>query len=221
MLFTSRKEAGRKLARILSQFADKDTVILALPRGGVVTGVEVANVLHAPLGFILVRKIGHPAYVEYAIGAIAENGKPVYNQAEVATLDKKWLKESETNACQLIATRRKLYFDERYKAPEVKNKTVIIVDDGIATGLTMQAAVLAIRDKLPKRVVVAVPVAPQDAIDALQELADEVIVLDTAFMGAVGSHYLRFPQVEDDEVRRLLERRQHHVRQTTATHPKA
>ncbi len=222
MLFTNRMTAGRKLAKALRQYADEDTIVLALPRGGVAVGNEVAEELGAPLGLIMVRKIGHPLHAEYAIGAIAEDRRPVYNLAESATIGEAWIAAAEDCARQLMAHRRKLYFGETYTPPEIKGNTVIIVDDGIATGLTMQAAVLAVRGRRPKKIVVAVPVAPHEAVDKLEKQVDEVVVLDTGFRGAVGTHYLWFPEVTDDTVKELLERRaSHDIRQATAGHPAA
>lgn len=204
--YIDRRDAGKRLANVLRHFKGKDTLVLALPRGGVVLGVEVAKKLQAPLDVVLVRKIGHPAYAEYALGALAEGEKPIYNESEVEVIDKNWLKEAEASARKLIRQRRKLYYDDAFSSPAVKGKTVILVDDGIATGLTMNAAVLAMRKKQAKRVIVAVPVAPRDSVDALEAIADEVVVLDNPedFLGAVGSHYNEFDEVNDEEVRALL-----------------
>ena len=201
-----RQDAGKRLAKVLRHFSGPEVVILALPRGGVVLGAEVSRELEAPLGLVLVRKIGHPSAPEYAIGAIAENDDPIYNTSEVIGISVGWLKQAEASAKEMIERRRKIYYGEGFTLPKLKSKTVIIVDDGIATGLTMQAAVHAAKRQQPKRVIVAVPVAPQESIDKLEEIADEVIVLDNPanFLGSVGNHYVEFDQVDDEEVKTLL-----------------
>lgn len=206
MSYINRQDAGKRLAKVLRRFKSEATVVLALPRGGIVLGAEVAKELNAPLGLVLVRKIGHPTYPEYAIGAIAENEKPVYNEGEVLSIDGRWLKKAEASARQLLEHRRQLYYGEDFVPPDVKDKITILVDDGIATGLTMKAAVLAIRNKQAKQVIVAVPVASTESIDALETITDEVVVLDKpeSFLGAVGSYYREFNQVDDEEVRALL-----------------
>lgn len=217
MSYIDRQDAGKRLAQVLRHFKGDNVVVLALPRGGIVLGAEVAKELQAPLGLVLVRKIGHPSYSEYAIGAVAEGEKPVYNENEVAGIDKGWLKEAEASAKKLIEHRRGLYYGEDLVPPEVSGKTVILVDDGIATGLTMEAAVRAMQNKHPKRIVVAVPVAAQESVDTLENIADEVVVLDKpeSFLGAVGSHYLEFDQVNDEEVLTFLREVNDHVYETT------
>lgn len=205
-MYRDRVDAGKRLAQTVRHFKGKNTVVLALPRGGIILGAEVAKELKAPLGLVLVRKIGHPAYPEYAIGALAESEQPVYNQDELLGLDYAWLRDAVSTARQLIEQRRELYYGEDFSPPEVKDKVVILVDDGIATGLTMEAAARAMQSKHAKRVIVAVPVSPRDSIDELKITADEVVVLDNPedFKGAVGSHYREFNQVDDEEVRTLL-----------------
>lgn len=223
MGYINRQDAGKRLAEALGRFKGKSVVVLALPRGGVALGVEVARALGAPLGLMLVRKIGHPSYHEYAIGAVAEGEKPTYNESEVALIDKKWLEEAERSALEVLEHRRRLYYGGSFKPPEIMGKTVVIVDDGIATGLTMEAAVRAVQNKHPKRVVVAVPVASQDSVDTLENIADEVVVLDDpeSFSGAVGSHYQQFDQVDDEEVQALLREFNDHVLSTTTKHESA
>lgn len=218
MIYTNRQDAAQRLASELYRFKSADTVVMALPRGGVVVGVEVAKELHAPLGLILVRKIGHPSYSEYAIGAVAEGEEPIYNKSEVAKLDDEWLKEAETAARDLMRRRRKMYFGDDIVQPEMKGKTVVIVDDGIATGYTMEAAVRAAIRKNPKKVVIAVPVASGESVSSLEQFADEIVVLDDPnnFLGAVGSHYCSFDPVEDEEVKTLL-REVHYGIQTRTT----
>ena len=205
-MFRDRAEAGRQLAQKLLQYRGKSAVVLALPRGGVVLGFEVARVLSAPLDIIAVRKIGHPYHPEYAIGAVDENDARILNEAEAAGVDQHWLtKETEREVAE--AKRRSSVY-RGGKIPEsLAGKVVILVDDGIATGLTMRLAVRSVRAQKPEKIIVAVPVAPTDSFEVLKdEGADEVVVLEPPeeFAGAVGAHYVRFDQVEDEEVVALL-----------------
>ena len=204
-MFQDRVDAGKQLADALSKYKGKDTVVLALPRGGIVLGAQIAKQINAPLGLVLVRKIGYPSWPEYAIGAVVEGEKPLYNKQEVAAIDKHWLKRAEEEANRLLQKRRELYYGE-VKPPQVKGKTVIVVDDGVATGFTMEASLQGLKNKGAKRLVAAVPVAPSESVEKLKKIADEVIVLDNPenFLGAVGSHYREFQQVDDKEVVDLL-----------------
>lgn len=216
MIYADRRDAGKQLADRLQVFRGPSTIVLALPRGGVAVGVEIAKALDAPLGVMLVRKIGYPMNPEYAIGAIAEGEAPIYTRDEAMRLSKQWLENAEVAARDLMKRRRDRYFGGNIKQPEIKNKTVIVVDDGIATGLTMEAAVRAIKNKQPKWVIVAVPVASAESISSLVQIADEVIVLDDTnnFSGAVGSHYRQFNQVDDEEVVKLLQEVQNDTQTT-------
>lgn len=219
MTYINRQDAGQRLAQALRRFRNRDTVVLALPRGGVVLGAEVAKVLSAPLGLVLVRKIGHPSYPEYAIGAIAEDEEPLYTKDELLRVDGVWLNSAVVTAKRLISHRRELYYGDDFTPPELADKTVILVDDGIATGLTMKAAVRAMRNKHVKRVIVAVPIAPKDSTDELEIIADEVIALENPddFLGAVGSYYKDFEQVDDEEVGELLREVRDDVHKAVAT----
>jgi len=211
MRYENRQDAGKRLADVLHTAvgAEQDLVVLALPRGGIVPAVEVAKALHTPLGIVFVRKIGHPGNPEYAIGAVAEGAAAVYNDAEVMDMSKEWLTAAETEAHNLNQRRRERYYHHD-APPDVRDKVVILVDDGIATGLTMLASIHAMRAQHPKQVIVAVPVAPRDSIPELEHAADQVIVLDASGdSGAVGSHYVDFPQVEDAEVMRYLQEVNH------------
>lgn len=218
MMFDDRYDAGRQLAMALARFVTESPVIVALPRGGVVLGVEVAHELQAPFDVMLVRKIGHPTYAEYAIGAVAEDGQLIVNQEELHYVSRDWLRRAEHDARKLIQHRHDMYFGKDDERPTLNDKTVIIVDDGIATGLTMEAAIRAAYHKGAARVVVAVPVASSDGLRAVEELADEVIVLDDPenFRGAVGAHYRRFEQVDDEEVKGLLGEVNYDLQQVTA-----
>jgi putative phosphoribosyl transferase len=203
-----RTAAGRSLAAVLSDYyRDEDVVVLALPRGGVPVAREVAAALDATLDLILIRKLGVPMQPELAMGAIASGGVRVLNPDVVQS----WRITGEDIAAVAAIEQRELerreaaYRGERPRPP-VRGRTVILVDDGVATGATMRAAISALRQLGPAKIVVAVPVAPADTVQALEEVADEVICLVTPEpFFAIGSCYRDFTQVSDEEVRRLLE----------------
>jgi putative phosphoribosyl transferase len=205
MRFEDRTHAGRLLADALLDHASDDVVVLALPRGGVVVGVEVARALSAPLDLVIPRKVGHPDFPEYGIAAVAEAGEVVANEAETARVDRGWF-ERAVAAQRAEAQRRRAAYLGGRPAMDLAGRTAIIVDDGIATGLTMQAAVRDVRHRGAARVVVAVPVAPADAVTVLRASVDEVVTLiaPEAYQGAVGAYYRTFGQVGDDEVVRCL-----------------
>ncbi len=198
-IFKDRSEAGKKLSRLLNDFRDMNAIILALPRGGVVVGAEVARALNLPLDIIVTRKIGAPGNSEYAIGAIDIEGNGVFNEAEIANVDKKWLENEVAKEKQEAERRWKEYRGARGPL-ELTGKTAIIVDDGIATGMTMKAAVRYAKALGAQNVVIAVPVAPMDSVSELQTEA-EVRTLETpALFFAVGQFYEDFPQITDKEV---------------------
>lgn len=205
-MFVDRNEAGKKLAEKLAGYKGADAVVLALPRGGVVIGAEVAKALALPLDIVSVRKIGHPFTPEYAIGVVDEHGATILNEWETKSLDKEWLAREIEKEKEEAQRRSATYRGTR--APiDLAGKTALIVDDGIATGLTMQLAVRAVKKSKPAKIAVAVPVSPPDSIELLKnEGADEVIVLEDPkeYLGAVGIHYVQFPQVEDAMVIKLL-----------------
>ena len=202
-MFNDRQEAGKELAKKLASYRGKDAVVLALPRGGVVPAYEIAHALGLPLDIVAVRKIGAPGNPEYALGAIDEQGTRLMGEA-AGGFDKAWLNE-EAGQQRAEAKRRAQLYRGKRPAFALSGKTVILVDDGIATGLTMRLAVKVVREQKPKKIVVAVPVAPEDSLEALKKEA-EVIVLEppSEFLGAVGAHYIRFDQVTDAEVIALL-----------------
>ena len=204
-MFRDRQDAGRLLARKLEEFRGQDAVVLALPRGGVVLGYEIAQALQLPFDIVVTRKIGHPNDPEYAICAVDEKGTLLCNEAERASIDPVWLKE-ETHRQQKEAHRRAILYRGGKEPVALAGKTVIIADDGVATGLTMRLAIAAVRVHHPKRIIVVVPVAPSDVVQKIKREADDIIVLESPedFLGAVGTHYERFDQVEDAEVVRLL-----------------
>lgn len=206
-MFKDRKEAGKLLAKALAKYKDEETIIYALPRGGVVVGYEVAKALKSPLDIIVTRKIGHPDNPEYAICVVNEEGSLLCNEIEAKSVDQDWL-QGEILRERKEARRRIALYRGKQKPEGIKGKVAIIVDDGIATGFTMRLAVRSIKMQNPKKIVVAVPVAPLESKDLIyNEGADEIIILEPPeeFMGAVGSHYMQFEQVEDNEVIKLLQ----------------
>ncbi len=210
MPFVDRTEAGRKLAKALARYKGQRPVVLALPRGGVPVAAEVAAALDAPLDLILVRKIGVPYQPELAMGAVVDGIEPVtVRNEEVIRLA--GVSEQEFNAIrdqQLaeIERRRKLYLGDR-PHPPLAGRTIIVIDDGIATGATTRAALQASRLRKPSKLVLAVPVAPTDTLEKLRGEADEVVCLeDYENFGAIGLFYSDFRQVSDAEVVELLAR---------------
>ncbi|HEU5339589.1 MAG TPA: phosphoribosyltransferase family protein [Sulfuricaulis sp.] len=205
MRFRDRVDAGKQLAPALKKYQKHEGVVYALPRGGVVLGVEVARALGMSLDLLIPRKIGHPLQPEYAICAVVENGELVCNQQEVARVDPEWFRQEVEAERGEARRRRELYLGGRKPTP-VEGKTAIIVDDGIATGLTMEVSIRDARRRRPKHLVVAVPVAPADTVERLSREVDEFMVLDASpfYLGAVGAYYDRFLQVTDEEVIALL-----------------
>lgn len=209
MLFHDRSEAGRQLAERLLPYKDRQPVVLALPRGGVPIGFEIARALSAPLDLVLVRKIGAPHHEELAIGAIADGEHPqlVTDPDLIADLavTSEYLDQAKATALKEIERRRHAWFGDRQPV-DVAGRTAIVVDDGIATGATMQAALRATRLRKPARLVLAVPVAPWHTLKKLRHEVDETVCLDTpADFYAVGQFYTAFPQLRDEEVTTLLE----------------
>ncbi len=206
-MFKDRTDAGRQLAQKLEHYRGKDAVVLALPRGGVVPGYEIAKVLDLPLDIVVVRKVGYPDNPECALCAVDDKGMRLCNEAGAATVDGTWLAEETRRQMQEAKRRVALYRGGR-KPGKIAGKTALIVDDGIATGLSMRLAVRSVKAQKPESIIVAVPVAPPEALhDLRKEGADDTIVLEPPedFLGAVGAHYLQFGQVEDAEVIRLME----------------
>ncbi len=205
--FENRYDAGMQLAGLLKPYQDDDVVVLGIPRGGVVTAAGVARGLWAPLDIILVKKIIYPADPECALGAVVDGQKPYYRNADRGEgADSEWLDQAEQMAYQEIERRRAAYYGDYHRAVALKGKTVILVDDGMATGLSMEAAAWAVRKQQPARVIVAVPVASPESVAELETVADKVVVLSDPqlFMGAVSRHYDSFDQVDDAEVERVL-----------------
>ena len=210
MAFKNRIEAGRKLAKALTHYKDQQPVVLALPRGGVPVAAEVATVLSAPLDLILVRKIGVPFQPELAMGAVVDGSAPLIVRNEdvirLAGIDEADFKAICDSELAEIERRRQRYLGNRERA-EVGDRTAIVIDDGVATGATTRAALRATRARNPKRLVLAVPVAPTDSIAELRTEADDVVCLeDHEFFGAIGAYYRDFRQVSDEEVIEMLKR---------------
>ena len=209
-MFANREEAGRKLGAKLMRFKDQNPCVLALPRGGVPVGLEIATMLGAPLDLIIVRKLGAPWQPELAIGAIVDGEKPqiVLNKSIISQLGISPAEIEAEKKRQLveIERRRKTYLAGRPRV-DIPHRTTIIVDDGIATGATVRAAILAIRALGPKKIVLAIPVAPRDTIAALKSEVDEVICLEAYDnFTAISPYYVDFRQIEDEEMHELLSR---------------
>ena len=205
--FANRTEAGRLLAEKLEKYASRnDVVVLGLPRGGVPVAYEVAKHLHAPLDVFIVRKLGVPGFEELAAGAIASGGVRVLNEDVVRAIPfASEAIEAVTARETAELQRREQIYREGRPAPELRDRIVILVDDGLATGATMRAAVKALQQQDPAKVIVAVPVGPADTCGELAQEADEAICLSTPpFFQAVGQYYEDFSQTSDDDVRELL-----------------
>lgn len=206
MHFINRTEAGKLLALKLSKYKNnKDVIVYALPRGGVIIGDVIAKYLSTPLELVITRKIGHPNNPEYAIAAIAENGKLLVEEQDTADVNKEWLGEEIKRQRREIQRRKQEYLGGRDMVSP-KGKIVILVDDGIATGLTMKVAAMELKRLRPQKIIIAVPVAPVSSISELLKIVDEVVVLDApAELGAIGNYYLEFGQVEDAEVKTIMQ----------------
>lgn len=205
-MFQNRADAGHKLAKQLELYKEENLLILALPRGGVPIGYEVAKALQAPLDVFVVRKVGSPWNPEYGIGAVASG---------ILVLDKSALQELGITPYEIQdiirreqeeVNRRQRLYRKNEVFPTLTDKTVILLDDGIATGVTIRTAIQAIKQLTPKKLVLAVPVGPKESIITLKQEVDDLICLEmsTNFF-SVGSYYVQFPQVSDEEVIKLLE----------------
>lgn len=203
-LYDNRTDAGIQLAAELKEYEGQDVVVLAIPRGGLPIGAEVAQALNAPLDVALTKKIGHPYHREYAVGAVSLESV-VLSETEV--LPKSYIEEETARIREVLKKRQEQYYKKRKPVP-LKNKVVIVVDDGIATGNTLIATVQLVSKQNPAKLVVGIPVAPMQAVQKLEALAevDEVVCLATPLnFRAVGQFYLHFYQVSDKEAIRILE----------------
>jgi putative phosphoribosyl transferase len=208
MRFKNRTEAGKLLAQALAKYKGQPAVVFALPRGGVVPSVEIARDLGAPLDLLLAHKVGHPYQPEYAIAAVSEDGHIIANAQEMQRIDKRWFESEVEHQMQEIKRKREKYLKGK-KESSLQDKIAILVDDGIATGLTMQAGVLELKEKHPRKIIVAVPVSPKSTAQLLQNQVDEFVGIQVPnneeFLGAIGAYYDDFSQVEDEEVIAILE----------------
>lgn len=210
MGFEDRPDAGRKLAAALAGYRDQQPVVLALPRGGVPVAAEVAAALGAPLDLVLVRKIGVPTQPELAMGAVVDGGAPVVVRNEdviyLAGVDESAFEAACDRALVEIDRRRQHYLGSRARV-DVAGRTAIVVDDGIATGATIRAALRATRVRGPTKLVLAAPVAPSETLAALREEADDVVCLEEhEFFGAISVYYADFSQTSDQDVIETLAR---------------
>lgn len=205
MRFRDRADAGEKLAEALEQYRGQPAVVYALPRGGVVIGAIVAKRLGLPLDLTIPRKVGYPASPETAMCAVAESGYRLCNEL-AQTVDAATLRRLVEEEIAEAKRRRELYLDNKPR-PSVAGKTAIVVDDGIATGLTMRVALHELKQRQPAQVVVAVPVAPSDVVEQIRQKINEVVALQSIpspYFGAVGAYYEKFDQVTDAEVIQFL-----------------
>ena len=206
--FSDRVEAGKRLAAELTDFATKNGIVLAIPRGGVVVGYEIARALDLPLDVIIPRKVGAPDNPELAIGAMTEDGTIILDKNLVAYIgvSESYIKEESERQKREIERRLKMY-RQNQPYPNLKDRDVIIVDDGIATGSTMKAALASVKNRGAKTVTVAVPVGPPSTIKVLEQLADRVVCPFTPeHFAALGQFYMSFDQTTDEEVIELLKR---------------
>jgi len=206
-MFYDRYEAGQKLASALKNYKSKnDVIILAIPRGGVVVGFEVTKALGVPLDIVVARKIGAPGNAEFAIGAVSEKGDIILNEESISEyqISRDYIKKEAKNQRQEVKRRLAEYRGGKEPA-NLKDKIVIIVDDGIATGASIKAAISSVKADAPKKVILAVPVAPPDTIEELKKEVNKVVCLEapeTFF--AVGQFYQIFDQTSDEEVKEIL-----------------
>lgn len=208
-VFKDRKDGGVQLASRLKDYKDREGVlVLALPRGGVVTGDEVASYLNCPLDVIIIRKLGFPGQPELAIGATSETGTVVLNESIISAfgVSEEYIRDEISSQNAVIERRVNLY-RKGQGIPDLKGKTIILLDDGAATGATMKVAISTLKAEDIERLIVALPVAPPETAEELRKMADELICLETPddFM-AVGSYYQDFTQVTDEDVVKILER---------------
>ena len=209
MIFQDRHDAGKKLASKLMEFkGKKDVIVLGIPRGGVEVAFDIAKALRVPLSIVVTKKISHPYEPEFAIGAVSP-GNYIIDDSHAGEASKDYIEDAVSEMNAEIKRRYKEYMQG--ELPQLKNKIVIIVDDGLATGYTMFAAVKYAKSQKPKKVIVAILVSAQDSYEKVKAVADEVICLHTPiFFHAVGAFYQDFSQLEDEEVKFYLEEAKKH-----------
>lgn len=204
--FSNRIEAGKLLAASVKSYVSDASVILGIPRGGIIIADAIAKELSAELDVMLVKKIGAPANPEFAIGAIGEEEAKFINQDVLKSMhiSKEYVEQEKENKLKEIKLKAEFYRRIKQKV-SLKNKTVIITDDGVATGATMQAAAWATRQENPKKIIIALPVGPEETLEQLSKEVDQIICLRVPeFFTAVGQFYIDFPQIEDSEVAKIL-----------------
>jgi len=205
-MLKDRVNAAQKLADELKKIPWQNPIVVALPRGGVPMGEKIAKALDADLEIIVPRKIGHPTNEEYAIGALAEGGAVIWNESEHALLDKAWEKQAVETERRESQRRREVYGLGKPRK-SFTERDVILIDDGIATGLTMKAAISTIKEESPRRITVAIPVGPAETVKEMEALVDKVICLEEpTFFMAIGNHYETFPQTTDHEVVEIMKK---------------
>ncbi len=209
VVFDDRKEAGRKLAEKMKDLKDtaEDIVIIGLPRGGVPVAAEIARELGAPLDVIVLKKLGAPGRPELAVGALSESGDMHLNQDVIKNYGVKddYLEKIKQKKMEEIEEQASLYREACNRIP-LKGKSIILVDDGIATGATMKSAIASIKNEDPAQLIVAVPVAPKDTLDKIEEKSERVVCLhpESGFFGGVGAYYRDFSQTPTEKVAKLL-----------------
>jgi putative phosphoribosyl transferase len=208
-MFKDRSDAGAQLSLMLKEYKDKEGVlVLALPRGGVITGYEIACYLNAPLNVVIVRKIGFPGQPELGIGAVSETGTVVLNQVIISTygIPNDYILREVSRQKEEITRRVKRYRKGK-ELLALRGKIVILVDDGVATGATMKVAITTLKEEKLTKLIVALPVAPPDIADELEQMVDEFVCIETPIdFAAVGAYYHDFTQVSDEEVVELLQK---------------
>lgn len=209
MIFSNREEAGKILgAKVKEKGYGKDSLVLGIPRGGVVVAKEVAKILKCELDIIIPRKLRSPFNPELAFGAISDDESLVIDESLVSLLNisQEFIEQEKKTQLEEIKRRRKKYNMDKL-LPDMKGKTVILVDDGIATGATMKAGVISVKKKKPEKIIVTIPVASPQSVEELKEITDEVICLYApAYFAAVGQFYTEFSQTSDDEVIEILKK---------------
>ncbi len=205
LFFDDREDAARLLLAELRGLNLKEPVVLGIPRGGVVLADIIARELGGTMDVVLARKVGAPGNPEYAIGAVGEDGQAFLQPYAASIADESYIKAEIGRQLQVVRRRRRMYRTVRKKEP-LAGRNVVIVDDGMATGSTMEAAFLAVKSEDPARVVVAVPVAPLQVVESLRKQTEVVVLSAPADFVAVGAYYRSFPQVSDDEVVKILSR---------------
>jgi predicted phosphoribosyltransferase len=206
-IFNDRKEVGIKLSKLLLRYKDQRPVIYALPRGGLPVAFEVAKIINSPLSLIITRKIGHQDNPEFALAAITEDGEMVAGikgEREMSITDKLWLESEIENAKLEIKRRKELYFG-RMKSISARDRVAIIIDDGVATGLDMIAAINYIKRQNPKKIIAATGVCPRDTFNEIKsKVSDFICLIVPEYFKGVGAYYRNFPQITDSEVVNML-----------------